>query len=63
VVANVFHPSTCEAEVVGFLSSRPAWYKRALQESQRYTEIPSLQKLNKTKQNKKTKKQKQKKAF
>jgi hypothetical protein len=42
-----------EAEAGGFLSSRPAWSTRELQDSQGYTEKPCLKKKNKNKQTKK----------
>jgi hypothetical protein len=53
VVAHVFNPSTREAEAGGFLSSRPAGLQSEFQDSQGYTEKPSLEKPKKKKKKKK----------
>jgi hypothetical protein len=42
VVGRAFNPSTWEAKVGGFLSSRPAWSTK-FQDSQGYTEKPYLE--------------------
>ena len=44
VVVHTFNPSTREAEVGGFLSSRPACIQSEFQDSQCYTEKPCLKK-------------------
>ena len=44
VVVHTFNPSTREAEVGGFLSSRPACIQSEFQDSQGYTEKPCLKK-------------------
>jgi hypothetical protein len=56
VVVHAFNPSTqeTEAEAGGFLSLRPAWSTKRVQDSQGYTEKPCLEKQkNKNKQTKK----------
>jgi hypothetical protein len=54
VVAHAFNPSTweAEAEAGGFLSLRPAWSTKQIQDSQSYTKKRWLKTQNKTKQNK-----------
>ena len=47
VVVHTFNPSTREAEVGGFLSSRPACIQSEFQDSQGYTEKPCLKKKKK----------------
>ena len=44
VVAHAFNPSTWEAEAGGFLSLRPVWSTKWVQDSQGYTEKPCLEK-------------------
>jgi hypothetical protein len=44
MVAQGFNPSTREAEADGFLSSRPAWSTKWVQDNQGYTEKPCLEK-------------------
>jgi hypothetical protein len=64
VVAHTFSPSTWEAKAGRFLSSSQPGLQSEFQDSQGYTEKPSLEKTkqNKTKQNK-TKQNKQKKML
>jgi hypothetical protein len=52
VVAQAFNPSTREAEAGGFLSLRPAWSTKWVQDSQGYTEKPCLENKNKNKKKK-----------
>jgi hypothetical protein len=47
VVADIFNPSTWEAEAGRFLSSRPAWSTSEFQDSQGYTEKPCLKNTKK----------------
>jgi hypothetical protein len=54
LVAHAFNPSTREAEVVGFLSLRPAWSTEWVPGQPGYTEKPCLEKNQKRKKNKKT---------
>jgi hypothetical protein len=58
MVVHAFNPSTREAEVVGFLRSRPAGLQREFQDRQGYIKKPCTEKTktkqNKTKQNNQT---------
>ena len=55
VVVHTFNPSTREAEVGGFLSSRPACIQSEFQDSQGYTEKPCLEKQKTKNKKQKTK--------
>jgi hypothetical protein len=46
---HAFHPSTWEAEAGGFLSSRPAWSTKWVQDIQGYTEKLCFEKTKKKK--------------
>ena len=61
VVAHAFNLNTWEAEVVGFLSSRPAWCTSEFQDRTTQRNPVSKTKQNKTKQKPKTKGTKRKK--